>query len=581
MPALVAHRKACIRPVDQAEFVSSTEALLAHRKAVLEADINRHIYVSLVVTSGEPAVSLSMEYAYFISVSLRGVSQRSVFNSEVREFLEFDFQILGAPKVSPHAPIKPPVFASQQDSVDDSLVKMPRKGAHKRKRYTNEEKANAIHFHDGCVQAGLLDVVHHTARETGIPVANISRWANGSAADGLPVRDHVFKAAGDLKLKRLKVESRRGNSSRFPLAEKQLGVEVRARRARGRKVGPRFASVRMKQLVKQYYPDAEFSASPCWRVNFKRREGFATRKRTHKKPQSYASMGRFLFKHRLNVDQVPLPFVVGDYDHTYEDKGAKDVWVRQPGSGLEKRQATLQICIRAGLDAEGKNLPQPPIAIWFRGTGKRISEAEKAAYHPDVHVYWQKCAWVDRATSLEWQNGTLIPWLNEHIPNEESVVFADNLDAQVQAEYLGNQKEKGRAIGWSLLKGGTHWSQPVDQGAGREVKRDIDYEQNEWLEDLDNLEKWENSDLTASDRRVLMTWWAGAGYARTCARVNLNRYFEKSGCLLSVTGWSDEKINPEGLASFTFDRPVLPAVLETAPVQHNVVPTTLSELQQA
>eukprot|EP00854_Cymbomonas_tetramitiformis_P024904 gene24904-30367_t len=271
------------------------------------------------------------------------------------------------------------------------------------------------------------------------------------------------------------------------------------------------SNVRVEQLVKQHYPDAEFSASPNWRLKWKRREGFATRKRTHKKPQSYASMGRFLFKHRLNVDQVPLPFVVGDYDHTYEDKGSKDVWVRQPGSE------------------------------------KRITEAEKAAYHPGVHVYWQKCAWVDRATSLEWQNGTFIPWLDEHIPNDESVVFADNLDAQVQPEYLGNQKEKGRALGWSLLKGGTHWSQPVDQGAGREVKRDIDYEQNEWLENLDNLEKWENCELTASDRRVLMTWWAGAGYARTCARVDLNRYFEKSGCLLS----------------------------------HNVVPTTLADLQQA
>ncbi|KAK3245236.1 hypothetical protein CYMTET_45185 [Cymbomonas tetramitiformis] len=397
MPALVAHRKARVRPMDKAEFVSSTEALLADRKVVLEADRNRHICVSLVVSPG---------------------------------------------------------------------------------------------FHD---------VVHHTARETGILVANISRWANGVGADGIQVRGHIFQAAGDIKLKRLKVECKRTYSSRFPLAEKQLAVEVRAKRARGRKVGPRFASVRVEQLVKQHYPDAEFSASPNWRLKWKRREGFATRKRTHKKPQSYASMGRFLFKHRLNVDQVPLPFVVGDYDHTYEDKGSKDVWVRQPGSE------------------------------------KRITEAEKAAYHPGVHVYWQKCAWVDRATSLEWQNGTFIPWLDEHIPNDESVVFADNLDAQVQPEYLGNQKEKGRALGWSLLKGGTHWSQPVDQGAGREVKRDIDYEQNEWLENLDNLEKWENCELTASDRRVLMTWWAGAVYTRTCARVDLNRYFEKSGCLLSVT----------------------------------------------
>ncbi|KAK3280935.1 hypothetical protein CYMTET_11249 [Cymbomonas tetramitiformis] len=97
-------------------------------------------------------------------------------------------------------------------------------------------------------------------------------------------------------------------------------------------------------------------------------------------PRQHPIEGPFLFKHRLNVDQVPLPFVVGDYDHTIDDK-----------------------------------------------------------------------------------NGMLIPWLKEHIPNDEAVIFADNLDGQIQAAYLENQKEKGNAIGWSLLKGGTHWSQPVDQ----------------------------------------------------------------------------------------------------------------------
>ncbi|KAK3240823.1 hypothetical protein CYMTET_49366 [Cymbomonas tetramitiformis] len=370
-------------------------------------------------------------------------------------------------------------------------------GQLKRKRYDNEEKSNAILFYDNCVNTTtILDPLAHASRETGIPAPNISRWANSKASDGTPFRDHSFKAAGDTKLKRLKVGSKPKITSRFPLAEKQLAKEIRARRARGRK-------------------------------------------------------GRFLFKHRLNVDQVPLPFVVGDYDHTIEDKGSKDVWVRQPGSGLEKRQATLQICIRAGKDAEGNNLPQPPLALWFRGTGKRISEAEKAAYHPDVHVYWQKCAWVDRPSSIEWQNGTLIPWLREHIPDDESVIFADKLDAQIQPEYLANQKEKASSLGWSLLKGGTNWSQPVDQ------------------------------ELSASDRRILMTWWAGNGNKRTCGRVDFNRYFEKTGCLLDVNGEGDDKITPEGLSSFAFDRPIISAVLSTTPVQENLQSTSHAELEES
>ncbi|KAK3260876.1 hypothetical protein CYMTET_30189 [Cymbomonas tetramitiformis] len=174
-----------------------------------------------------------------------------------------------------------------------------------------------------------------------------------------------------------------------------------------------------------------------------------------------------------------------------------------------------------------------------------------------------------------------IPWLREHIPDDESVIFADNLDAQIQPEYLANQKEKASSLGWSLLKGGTHWSQPVDQGAGRELKRDIDYEQNEWLEVLENLEKWENTELSASDRRILMTWWAGNGYKRTCGRVDFNRYFEKTGCLLDVNGEGDDKITPEGLSSFTFDRPIISAVLSTTPVQENLQSTSHAELEES
>ena len=55
------------------------------------------------------------------------------------------------------------------------------------------------------------------------------------------------------------------------------------------------------------------------------------------------------------------------------------VWVAQPGSGLDKRQATLQICF----SPEGMVKP----ALIFRGKGKRISQDEVLAYDTDVDVY--------------------------------------------------------------------------------------------------------------------------------------------------------------------------------------------------
>ena len=76
--------------------------------------------------------------------------------------------------------------------------------------------------------------------------------------------------------------------------------------------------------------------------------------------------GRFPPPTRYNVDQVPLPFAM-DVKTTYEmgTVGHKDkVWVRQPGSGLEKRQCTLQLCF-SPQDSHVK--PE----IIFRGTGEK------------------------------------------------------------------------------------------------------------------------------------------------------------------------------------------------------------------
>ena len=48
---------------------------------------------------------------------------------------------------------------------------------------------------------------------------------------------------------------------------------------------------------------------------------------------------------RLNVDQVPLPFV-NDMEKTYEVKGTKRVPINQLGPSMCKRQATGQLCFR-------------------------------------------------------------------------------------------------------------------------------------------------------------------------------------------------------------------------------------------
>lgn len=87
----------------------------------------------------------------------------------------------------------------------------------------------------------------------------------------------------------------------------------------------------------------------------------------------------------LPIKQVPCPFAINS-NQTYVEEGAvgkyDKVCVASPGAGLEKRQATLQICF-----SPCGNVIR--IDIVFRGEGN-VSQAEKDRYDKDVDVYFQK-----------------------------------------------------------------------------------------------------------------------------------------------------------------------------------------------
>ena len=103
----------------------------------------------------------------------------------------------------------------------------------------------------------------------------------------------------------------------------------------------------------------------------------------------------------ISTRQVPVPFV-NEQDKTYDTLGAKQVCVSQPSSGLDKRQATLQLCI--GADGEQNVKP----ALIFRGKG-RVATEEKEKYDKRVDVYFQQNAQINEEISMRWVQGTLIP----------------------------------------------------------------------------------------------------------------------------------------------------------------------------
>ena len=148
--------------------------------------------------------------------------------------------------------------------------------------------------------------------------------------------------------------------------------------------------------------------------------------------------GRFPPHQGYNVGQVPLPFVV-DFKQTYEKRGAKRVWVRQNSAGLEKRFCTLQVLFRP----EGT---QPPLTIIFWGKGKRISAIEKRSWDPRVNVMFQEKAWADWEFCNKWAQEFASPWLKQHHPQEETLMFMDNLHSQVKPSFKDIPKQANATI---------------------------------------------------------------------------------------------------------------------------------------
>ena len=246
---------------------------------------------------------------------------------------------------------------------------------------------------------------------------------------------------------------------------------------------------------------------------------------------------------------MPLPFVI-DKKTTYEEKLGRNekCWVRTPGSGLEKRQCTLQLC----LSPEDNHVKAE---IIFRGTGKQIKASEKAAYHKDVAIFWQKNAWADTDVSVEWVKTTLKEGAEAAQDGDtEFVLLCDNLEAQTSDSFQDAVRNINGVV-WYGPTGATDIWQPIDSGYGALMKRLIGQQQDAWLECDDNMEKWiGNQKLTASDRRVLISHWVGeankklqgdeyAAFRKGC--------FLRTGCLITADGSDDELIRPEGLPGYT------------------------------
>ena len=88
--------------------------------------------------------------------------------------------------------------------------------------------------------------------------------------------------------------------------------------------------------------------------------------------------------------------------------------------------------------------------------------------------------------------------------------------------------------------------QPIDRGLGQHVKIYLGQLLDEWLDEDENLSKWEDNTLTASDRRILLATWFDKAVKRALEGDAKVKYFQHAGCLLTADGSDDELIKFEG-----------------------------------
>lgn len=264
--------------------------------------------------------------------------------------------------------------------------------------------------------------------------------------------------------------------------------------------------------------------------------------------------GRFPPPQRYNVDQTPLPFVISrnkTYHHYDEgvDQHKEKVWISQPGSGLEKRQCTLQVCLRASGE-------QPRLAVIFRGKGK-VSADEKMAWSPDIDVYFQANAWADTEFSIEWVEKTLAPMVKDE---SHYVLLCDNLTAQTSEAFKEAVAKTGGLV-WYGLPNATDLWQVVDSGPAQLLKTFIGQSQRKWLEDDTNSDKWYGQEsFSAKERRILITHWAAEAWRKLTSpeyEEFLKKSWLRTGCLMTADGSEDYLIKPEGLLGYQVPPPCL------------------------
>ena len=373
----------------------------------------------------------------------------------------------------------------------------------------------------------------------------------------------------------------------FDEAEVKTAGEVRALRARGRKVTARVIRALMRRHVAAMYDAgkaATFKATNPWLCGFVARFALSWRRATNRKSKSVISrlpavklylarLARRLARHarpaivgppctppsrvplppgsyatgiapwcRVNVDQVPFEFE-SDVRYTYDDKGAKAVHVAGAhGQHKESRFGTLQLMVNLSGVAE----LQPQLVIVFRGQGLKVKQQELDAYDKRVKVYFQRKAWMDDALCLRWLNEVFAPYeqrLRELLGSDCDdylMLMVDGLSGQTAPAFVKTARTYNTLVHVGPA-GTTDLTQVIDRGIGRLLKERFRRRLDDWLLDEKNFDVFtkapKDGGLTASQKRVLVTRFAADAWDEVKASSEtIVKCAQQCGALIGLGG---------------------------------------------
>ena len=290
---------------------------------------------------------------------ITGVANDEIFEISLSEVHENAQEI---PEINISDTSVEEIMAENSENAPQTLARKTRKS------YETRFKMNVLDYAETHREI-LTD--RDVARFFGISSTLVGRWKKCSAQ--IQIND---------KIQRLKSLRKIRKSKKHDVLFKKLSERFLNARARGRKVSHVWLWRNGRQIHREMSPWSSNELPRSAIAVFVSRYNLKIRKRQRAKSVDKEAFrqkmiqwhvvlrervirsgsptdekcGKFPPHIRFNVDQVPLPFAI-DCTQTYErsvsaeDRNNHKVWITQPGSGLDKRQCTLQLCFQLILPA--------------------------------------------------------------------------------------------------------------------------------------------------------------------------------------------------------------------------------------